>query len=63
MTLGSAGVLCEAVAARKNILVAGGTSTTMITLTDALLPEIAGTTDCVVLTEDTRRAQTSFRPW
>lgn len=57
MTVGQAGVLREAVAARKNILVAGGTSTGKTTLTNALLAEIAGTTDRVVLIEDTRELQ------
>ena len=42
---------------RKNILVAGGTSTGKTTLTNALLAEIAGTTDRVVLIEDTRELQ------
>ena len=50
-------MLREAVAARKNILVAGGTSTGKTTLTNALLAEIAGTTDRVVLIEDTRELQ------
>ncbi len=57
MTAGQAAVLCAAVAARKNILVAGGTSTGKTTLTNALLAEIAGTTDRVVLIEDTRELQ------
>nr|WP_271553333.1 P-type conjugative transfer ATPase TrbB [Bradyrhizobium sp. CCBAU 45394] len=57
MTIDQAGVLREAVAARKNILVAGGTSTGKTTLTNALLAEIAGTTDRVVLIEDTRELQ------
>lgn len=57
MTAGQAGVLREAVAARKNILVVGGTSTGKTTLTNALLAEIAGTTDRVVLIEDTRELQ------
>jgi P-type conjugative transfer ATPase TrbB len=57
MTAGQAAVLREAVAARKNILVAGGTSTGKTTLTNALLAEIAGTTDRVVLIEDTRELQ------
>lgn len=57
MTTGQAGLLREAVAARKNILVAGGTSTGKTTLTNALLAEIAGTTDRVVLIEDTRELQ------
>jgi Flp pilus assembly CpaF family ATPase len=57
MTTDQAAVLREAVAARKNILVAGGTSTGKTTLTNALLAEIAGTTDRVVLIEDTRELQ------
>ena len=52
MTPGQAAVLRSAVAARKNILVAGGTSTGKTTLTNALLAEIAGTADRVVLIED-----------
>jgi len=57
MAAGQAAVLRKAVAARKNILVAGGTSTGKTTLTNALLAEIAGTTDRVVLIEDTRELQ------
>ncbi|PNG24664.1 P-type conjugative transfer ATPase TrbB [Methylocella silvestris] len=57
MTVGQAVLLREAVAARKNILVAGGTGTGKTTLTNALLAEIAGTTDRVVLIEDTRELQ------
>lgn len=50
-------VLLTAVAARKNILVAGGTSTGKTTLTNALLAEVARTADRVVLIEDTRELQ------
>src|SRR5487761_2096672 len=57
MLAGQAAALRAAVAARKNILVAGGTSTGKTTLTNALLAEIAGTTDRVVLIEDTRELQ------
>jgi P-type conjugative transfer ATPase TrbB len=57
MLAGQAGALRAAVAARKNILVAGGTSTGKTTLTNALLAEIAGTSDRVVLIEDTRELQ------
>ena len=57
MTADQADVLRRAVAARKNILVAGGTSTGKTTLTNALLAEIAHTTDRVVLIEDTRELQ------
>jgi type IV secretion system protein VirB11 len=49
--------LREAVRERRNILVAGGTSTGKTTLTNALLDEIAKTTDRVVLIEDTRELQ------
>ncbi len=57
MTASQATALKAAVASRKNILVAGGTSTGKTTLTNALLAEIAGTTDRVVLIEDTRELQ------
>ncbi len=49
--------LRRAVADRLNILVAGGTSTGKTTLTNALLAEVAKTTDRVVLIEDTRELQ------
>jgi type IV secretion system protein VirB11 len=57
MTPGQAGALKEAVAARHNILVAGGTSSGKTTLTNALLAEVAKTSDRVVLIEDTRELQ------
>jgi len=49
--------LRAAVVDRHNILVAGGTSTGKTTLTNALLAEVAKTTDRVVLIEDTRELQ------
>ncbi|RIV80222.1 P-type conjugative transfer ATPase TrbB [Pelagerythrobacter aerophilus] len=49
--------LATAVAERKNILVAGGTSTGKTTLTNALLAEVASSADRVVLIEDTRELQ------
>jgi len=49
--------LADSVACRKNILVAGGTSTGKTTLTNALLAEIAKSQDRVVLIEDTRELQ------
>lgn len=52
-----ADALAAAVAARRNILVAGGTSTGKTTLTNALLAEVASSTDRVVLIEDTRELQ------
>ncbi len=57
MAVDQAEALRAAVAARKNILVAGGTSSGKTTLTNALLAEIAKTTDRVVLIEDTRELQ------
>jgi Flp pilus assembly CpaF family ATPase len=47
----------RAVEARKNILVAGGTSSCKTTLINALLAEVAKTSDRVVLIEDTREFQ------
>ncbi len=49
--------LQHGVFSRQNILVAGGTSTGKTTLTNALLAEVAKTTDRVVLIEDTRELQ------
>lgn len=57
LTSEQARTLKDAVAARKNILVAGGTSTGKTTLTNALLAEVAKTADRVVLIEDTRELQ------
>lgn len=57
MAADQADALRMAVAARRNILVAGGTSTGKTTLTNALLAEIAGTGDRIVLIEDTRELQ------
>ncbi|MCP3459681.1 P-type conjugative transfer ATPase TrbB [Bradyrhizobium sp. CCGUVB23] len=57
MASDQADALRVAVTARKNILVAGGTSTGKTTLTNALLAEVAKTTDRVVLIEDTRELQ------
>ena len=50
-------LLRAAVRERKNILVAGGTSTGKTTLVNALLAEVAKTGDRVVLIEDTRELQ------
>ena len=57
ITSAQAHALRVAVKGRKNILVAGGTSTGKTTLTNALLAEIAETTDRIVLIEDTRELQ------
>nr|WP_216365002.1 MULTISPECIES: P-type conjugative transfer ATPase TrbB [unclassified Roseobacter] len=57
MTGAEADALRIAVAERRNILVAGGTSTGKTTLTNALLAEVAKSSDRVVLIEDTRELQ------
>lgn len=57
MTASAATVLRRAVADRRNVLVAGGTSTGKTTLANALLAEVAKTRDRVVLIEDTRELQ------
>jgi type IV secretion system protein VirB11 len=57
MSRPQADVLCSAVRDRKNIVVAGGTSTGKTTLVNALLAEVAKTGDRVVLIEDTRELQ------
>ena len=57
MNARQAETLRSAVADRRNILVAGGTSTGKTTLTNALLAEVAKSGDRVVLIEDTRELQ------
>lgn len=57
MVADQAAALRAAVANRKNILVAGGTSTGKTTLTNALLAEVAKSADRVVIIEDTRELQ------
>jgi P-type conjugative transfer ATPase TrbB len=57
MSVSQADLLRAGVLARKNILVAGGTSTGKTTLVNALLAEVAKTGDRVVLIEDTRELQ------
>ena len=54
MSGGKAEILRTAVEDRKNVLIAGGTSTGKTTLVNALLAEIARTGDRIVLIEDTR---------
>jgi len=56
-TAQQADVLRHAVTQRRNVLVAGGTSTGKTTLVNALLAEVAKTADRVVLIEDTRELQ------
>jgi len=57
VTAAQSDFLRRAVSDRKNILVAGGTSTGKTTLVNALLAEVAKTGDRVVLIEDTRELQ------
>jgi len=61
MTPAQAGLLRRAVAARKNILVAGGTSSGKTTLANALLAEVAQLDERVILIEDTRELQCAAR--
>lgn len=57
MSVLEASCLRSAVAGKLNILVAGGTGTGKTTLTNALLAQVAKTTDRVILIEDTRELQ------
>lgn len=57
VTANQAEILRNAIAARRNVLVAGGTSTGKTTLVNALLAEVARTADRVVMIEDTRELQ------
>ena len=57
MSADQAEILRRAVADRRNILVAGGTSTGKTTLTNALLAEVSKSADRVVLIEDTHELQ------
>ncbi|MGL3821305.1 P-type conjugative transfer ATPase TrbB [Sphingopyxis sp. R3-92] len=57
MSADHAAALRQAVSARANILVAGGTGSGKTTLVNALLAEVAKTGDRIVLIEDTRELQ------
>jgi type IV secretion system protein TrbB len=57
MSADQAEIFARAVSERRNILLAGGTSTGKTTLANALLAEVAKTSDRVVLIEDTRELQ------
>ena len=57
MSAAQAEALRQGVTSRANILVAGGTSTGKTTLTNALLAEVAKTSERVILIEDTRELQ------
>ena len=57
MAAGAARILAAAAVERRNILVAGGTSSGKTTLANALLAEIAAFDERVILIEDTRELQ------
>lgn len=57
MAANQADILRAAVVARRNILVAGGTSTSKTPLTNASLAEVTKSDDRMVLIEDTRELQ------
>ena len=57
MFAGQAQSLRDAVAQRRNILVVGGTSSGKTTLVNALLAEMAGSDDRIILIEDIRELQ------
>lgn len=57
MTSDAADILRASVAARQNILIAGGTSSGKTTLANALLAEMAGARERIILIEDTRELQ------
>ncbi len=57
MTEAEASALAQAVRQRKNILIAGGTSSGKTTLANALLAEVASLSERVILIEDTRELQ------
>src|SRR4051794_30382070 len=59
MSADNAVLLREGITKRWNILVAGGTGTGKTTLTNALLAEVAHSSDRIVLIEDTRELQCS----
>ncbi len=50
-------LICDAVLARKNILIAGGTGSGKTTLANAVLAEVAATNDRVITLEDTLELQ------
>jgi len=57
MSAQAVGLLRDAVAERRNILIAGGTSSGKTTLANALLVELATCDERVILIEDTRELQ------
>lgn len=61
MTEEAATILANAVASRRNILIAGGTSSGKTTLANALLAELASLDERVIIIEDTRELQCPAR--
>ena len=61
MSEGVAQLLSRSVAERRNILIAGGTSSGKTTLANALLAELARSDERVILIEDTRELQCAAR--
>ena len=61
MSADDARLLADAVITRRNILVAGGTSSGKTTLANALLAEMAALDERVILIEDTRELQSPAR--
>lgn len=61
MSAGQAAALTRAVSERKNVLVAGGTSSGKTTLANALLAEVAALNERVIIIEDTRELQCAAR--
>lgn len=61
MTPEDARILAQAVVERRNILIAGGTSSGKTTLANALLAEMAHLDERVILIEDTRELQCAAR--
>ena len=61
LSAAQADFLQEAIASRKNLLVAGGTSSGKTTLINALLAEVERTQDRVLILEDTRELQCAAR--
>lgn len=61
MTAAQAAALATAVIERKNVLIAGGTSSGKTTLANALLAEMAALDERIILIEDTRELKCSAR--
>jgi type IV secretion system protein TrbB len=59
LSQGHAGLLCQTIRSRRNILIAGGTSSGKTTFANALLAEMADLDERLVVIEDTRELQCS----